>query len=201
MNSQIDIRHVLPAIRVPALIMHRTGDRSLSVEGSRYMARQIPGGRYVEYEGDDHLPWAGNTEAVLDDVEEFLTGARHVVEADRMLATVMFVDIVRSTERAAEIGDRKWREVLEGFYSMVRRNVERFRGREIDTAGDGFFGTFDGPARAVRCAQGIGNDVPVLGIAIRAGVIPAKSRLLAVRSVGSPYTLERGWRAKRGPAR
>jgi pimeloyl-ACP methyl ester carboxylesterase len=170
MNSQIDIRHVLPAIRVPALIMHRTGDRGLRVEGSRYMARQIPGAKYVEYEGDDHIPWAGNTEVVLDDVEEFLTGARPAAEPDRMLATIMFVDIVRSTEKAAEIGDRKWRVLLEDFYSTVRRNVERFRGREIDTVGDGFFGTFDGPARAVRCAQGIGNDVPALGISVRAGV-------------------------------
>ena len=117
MNSQIDVRHVLPAIRVPALIMHRTGDCALNVDGSRYMARQISGAKYIEYEGEDHLPWAGNTDAVLGDVEEFLTGARQVAEPDRVLATVMFVDIVRSTEKAAEIGDRKWRDLLEGFYA------------------------------------------------------------------------------------
>jgi pimeloyl-ACP methyl ester carboxylesterase len=179
MNFQIDVCPVLPAIRVPSLIMHRTGDRALSVEGSRYMARQIPGAKYVEYEGEDHVPWAGNVDAVLGDVEEFLTGARQVTEPDRVLATVMFVDIVRSTEKASEIGDRKWREVLEDFYGVVRRNLERFRGREIDTAGDGFFGTFDGPARAVRCAQGIGNEVSVLGIAIRAGVHTGEVEVIA----------------------
>lgn len=170
MNALIDVRDVLPAIRVPSLIMHSAGDRQLNVEGSRYIARQIPGAKYVEYAGDDHLPWAGDTDAILGDIEEFLTGARHAAEPDRVLATVMFVDIVRSTERAAEIGDRKWRNLLEAFYALVRRNLERHRGREIDTAGDGFFGTFDGPARAVRCAQGIGNEVSALGIAIRAGV-------------------------------
>jgi pimeloyl-ACP methyl ester carboxylesterase len=179
MNSQIDVRDVLPTIRVPALIMHRTGDRALSVEGSRYMARQIPGAKYVEYKGEDHVPWAGNVDAVLGDVEEFLTGARQVTEPDRVLATVMFVDIVRSTEKASEIGDRKWRELLEDFYGVVRRNLERFRGREIDTAGDGFFSTFDGPARAVRCAQGIGNEVSVLGIAIRAGVHTGEVEVIA----------------------
>jgi class 3 adenylate cyclase len=179
MNFQIDVCPVLPAIRVPALIMHCTGDRALSVEGSRYMARQIPGAKYVEYEGDDHLPWPGNTDVVLGDMEEFLTGARQATEPDRVLATVMFVDIVRSTEKAAEIGDRKWRELLEGFYAMVRRNLERFRGREIDTAGDGFFGTFDGPARAVRCAQGIGSEASALGIAIRAGVHTGEVEVIA----------------------
>ena len=170
MNAQIDVRPVLSAIHVPSLIMHRTGDRSLRVEGSRYTARQIPGAKYLEYAGDDHLPWVGDVEAVLGDIEEFLTGARHVSEPDRVLATVVFVDIVKSTERAAEIGDRRWRTLLESFYALMRRNLERYRGREIDTAGDGFFCTFDGPARAVRCAQGIGTEVSNLGITVRAGV-------------------------------
>lgn len=179
MNSQIDTRHVLSAIRVPTLIMHRTGDGAIPVEGSRYMAKGIRGAKYIEYDGEDHLPWGANTDAVIGDVEEFLTGARHAAEPDRVLATVMFVDIVRSTERIAEIGDRKWRDVLEGFYAMIRRNLERFRGREIDTAGDGFFGTFDGPARAVRCAQGIGHEVSALGIEIRAGVHTGEVEVVA----------------------
>jgi class 3 adenylate cyclase len=179
MNSQIDVRRVLPTIRVPTLIMHRAGDRALPAEGSRYMATQIPEARYLEYEGDDHLPWAGNTDAVLGDIEEFLTGARHVAEAERVLATVMFVDIVRSTERIADLGDRRWRDLLEGFYAMVRRNVDRFRGREVDTAGDGFFGTFDGPARAVRCAHGIRSDVSALGVEVRAGVHTGEVELMA----------------------
>lgn len=179
MNSQIDARHILSAIRVPTLIMHRTGDGAIPVEGSRYMAKGIRGAKYIEYDGEDHLPWGANTDAVIGDVEEFLTGARHAAEPDRVLATVMFVDIVRSTERIAEIGDRKWRDVLEGFYAMIRRNLERFRGREIDTAGDGFFGTFDGPARAVRCAQGIGHEVSALGIEIRAGVHTGEVEVVA----------------------
>ncbi len=170
MNDQIDMRHVLPAIRVPTLIMHRTGDRAVAVGASRFMAERIPGAKLVEYPGDDHIPWTSDAEAVLGDIEEFVTGARHAPEPDRVLATVMFVDIVKSTERAAAIGDRKWRELLGDFYGTVRRNLERYRGREVDTAGDGFFGTFDGPARAVRCAQGISNDVSSLGIAVRAGV-------------------------------
>jgi pimeloyl-ACP methyl ester carboxylesterase len=170
MNDQIDVRHVLPAVRVPTLIMHRAGDRTVAVGASRFMAERIPGAKLVEYPGDDHIPWTSDAEAVLGDIEEFVTGARHAPEADRVLATVMFVDIVKSTERVAEIGDHKWRGLLEGFYGTVRRSLERFRGREIDTAGDGFFATFDGPARAVRCAQAISSDVPALGIAVRAGV-------------------------------
>jgi len=171
MNSQIDIRHILPAIRVPTLIMHRIGDRTVDARAGRYMAGRIPGARYAEYVGDDHLPWTSeDAERIAGDIEQFVTGARHAPEADRVLATVMFVDIVKSTERAAEIGDHKWRGLLEGFYGTVRRNLERYRGREVDTAGDGFLGTFDGPARAVRCAQGISTDVSSLGIAVRVGV-------------------------------
>ncbi len=170
MNTQVDIRHVLPAIRVPTLILHRTGDLDIDVGGSRYMGRQIPGAKYVELPGDDHLPWVGGHEAILDEVEEFLTGVRRGPEPDRVLATVLFTDIVGSTEQAAAAGDRRWRDLLEGYHARVRKEIERFRGREIDTVGDGFFAAFDGPARAIRCACAVNDAVRQLGIQIRAGL-------------------------------
>ncbi len=170
MNGQIDIRHVMPSIRVPSLIMHRAGDRTVALEAARFMAERIPDARLIAYPGDDHLPWTSECEQVVGDIEEFLTGTRHAAEVDRVLATVMFADIVKSTERAAEIGDRKWRELLQDFYGVVRKNLGRYRGREVDTAGDGLLATFDGPARAVRCAQAINDDMPSLGLAVRAGV-------------------------------
>jgi len=170
MNSQIDVRAALPAISAPSLIMHFTGDRSLRVGGSRYMAQNIRGARLVEFPGDDHLPWTSSPESVLNEIEEFLTGSRHVEEPDRVLATVMFADIVDSTQRAAAVGDRAWTQELQGFYGLARRELGRFRGREIDTAGDGYFATFDGPARAVRCAQSIAGEMAQRGLIIRAGL-------------------------------
>ncbi|MGQ0570986.1 MAG: adenylate/guanylate cyclase domain-containing protein [Armatimonadota bacterium] len=170
MNTAVDIRHILPAIRVPTLIIHRTGDRDIDVGGSRYMAERIVGAKYVELSGDDHIPWVGDQDAILDEVEEFLTGVRRGPEPDRVLATILFVDIVGSTERAAQIGDRKWRDVLEGYYAAVRRELARFRGREIDAVGDGVFAMFDGPARAIRCACEIGDTLRSLGINTRAGL-------------------------------
>src|SRR5687768_182885 len=149
MNAQIDIRHVLPAIRVPTLIMHRTADRIIDLQAARYLAQKVPGVKYVEYPGEDHLPWTSpDAERIAGDIEQFLTGARHDVESDRVLATVMFADIVDSTQRAAAIGDRAWTRELQEFYGLARRQLERYRGREVDTAGDGYFATFDGPARA-----------------------------------------------------
>jgi pimeloyl-ACP methyl ester carboxylesterase len=141
MNTQIDIRNVLPAIRVPTLILHRVGDRDIDVGGARYMAEHIPRAKYVELRGDDHLPFVGDQESILDEVEEFLTGARHYYEPDRVLATVLFTDIVGSTERAATLGDRHWRELLELHNRLVSGQLERFGGREVDTAGDGFLAT------------------------------------------------------------
>jgi len=171
MNAQIDIRPILPAIRVPALIMHRTGDRATHAGGSRLMAQLISGARYVEYSGDDHLPWTqDDMDRIVDDIQEFVTGSRPIEEADRVLATVMFADIVDSTQRAAKIGDRAWTGELQDFYGLARRELERFRGREIDTAGDGYFATFDGPARAVRCAQSIAREMSQRGLSIRAGL-------------------------------
>ena len=170
MNWEVDARHVLPMIRVPALVLHRTGDRAVRVEEGRYIAEHLTGARLVELPGDDHLPWVGDVDAIVDEVEEFLTGVRHHAEADRVLATVLFSDIVGSTERAAALGDRKWRDLLEGYYALARRELTRFRGREVDTAGDGFFAAFDGPARAIRCAEAISKGVRSLGIEVRAGL-------------------------------
>jgi class 3 adenylate cyclase len=169
MNSQIDVRPVLPAVRVPTLVLHRRGDRDSQLDESRYIAARIPGARFVELEGEDHVPWI-DSDQVLDEVEEFLTGVRRGPELDRVLATVLFTDIVRSTERAVEVGDRRWRHLLERHHELVRRQLERFRGEEVDTAGDGFLATFDGPARAIRCAQAIRDQARELGLEVRAGV-------------------------------
>jgi pimeloyl-ACP methyl ester carboxylesterase len=170
MAIETDVRHLLPAIRVPTLIIHRTGDLVCHVEGARYMAERIPGARYVELAGDDHTPWTGDSDAVLDHIQEFLTGARGVPEPDRVLATVLFTDIVGSTERAAALGDRRWREVCDSHDALVRRELARFRGREVETAGDSFLATFDGPARAIRCATAAADAVRPLGIQLRAGL-------------------------------
>ncbi len=170
MTRDLDVRDILPAIRVPTLIIHRTGDTLIRVEHSRYMADRIPGARLVELPGEDHLWWFGDQDAIVDEVEEFLTGARSAPEPDRMLATVLFTDIVGSTERAAELGDKHWRELLERHSAIIRRELERHRGREVKTTGDGFLATFDGPARGIRCASAIVDAVRPVGIEIRAGL-------------------------------
>jgi class 3 adenylate cyclase len=170
MNAEMDVRHVLPAVRVPTLLLHSVGDRALDVRGSRYMAERIPGAKYVELPGSDHLPWGEDADQILDEVEEFLTGVRHGPEPDRVLATILFTDIVGSTEKAAAVGDRRWRDLLEGHHRVVRRELGRFRGQEVDTTGDGFLATFDGPARAVRCARAVSDGVRPLGLEVRAGL-------------------------------
>ena len=170
MNIDIDIRHVLPAIRVPTLLLHSRIDRVIDFGASQYMREHIAGARLVELQGIDHVPWGCDSELILDEIEEFLTGARPRVEPDRLLVTVLFTDIVGATERAADVGDRRWHDLLESHHTLVRRELERFRGREIDTAGDGFLAAFDGPARAVRCACAISREVHALGLEIRAGL-------------------------------
>jgi pimeloyl-ACP methyl ester carboxylesterase len=170
MNREIDVRHILPSVTVPTLILHRTGERVVSVEHARYLAKHIPRAKLVELPGIDHMIGVGDNDAILDEVEEFLTGSRHTADLGRVVSTVLFTDIVGSTEKAVQIGDRKWRDLLERYYVLARRQLERFRGREIDTAGDGLFATFDGPARAVRCAQAIGENAKSLGIEVRAGL-------------------------------
>ena len=170
MNTQIDIRHVLPTIRVPTLILHRKNDRDARFEEGRWMAGQIPSARFVELDGQDHLPWVGDQDAILDEVQEFFTGARSSPDSHRVLATVLFTDIVGSTECAVRMGDHAWRQLLETHHALVRTELARFRGREIKTVGDAFIATFDGPARAVRCACSIRDRVKELGIEIRAGL-------------------------------
>jgi class 3 adenylate cyclase len=170
MNSYIDIRDVLPTIQAPTLVLHRTGDHDVDVAEGRYLASRIPEAKFVELPGDDHWIAAGNVDEIADEIEEFLTGTRPMPDPDRVLATVLFTDIVGSTERAAELGDRRWRDLLSTHDAAVRRELERFRGREVDTAGDGFLAAFDGPARAVRCALSAGDAVRQLGVEIRAGI-------------------------------
>ena len=170
MNREIDVRDVLPSIQAPTLILHRVGERVIHVENARYMARRIPGAKLVELPGIDHMPWVGDFEPIVQETAQFLTGARHAAESERVLATVQFTDIVQSTERAAALGDRKWRELLESFQALVRESLAQWRGREIDTAGDGFLAAFDGPARAIRCAAAIRERARGHGIEIRAGV-------------------------------
>jgi class 3 adenylate cyclase len=170
MNTQIDTRAVLPTIRVPTLVLHRTGDLESHVEEGRWIASRIPGARFGELLGEDHLPWVGDQNSMLDEIQQFLTGERPTPEPDRVLSTVLFTDIVGSTERAAEMGDRDWRELLDSHHRLVRRELARFRGREVDSAGDGFLAAFDGPARAVRCALAAGDAVSALGLRIRAGL-------------------------------
>jgi class 3 adenylate cyclase len=170
MNREIDVRHVLPATRVPTLILHRTADHVIDVAHARYLAQHVPGAKLIELSGEIHSPWLGDRDALLDAVEQFLTGGRRVHEPERLLATVLFADIVGSTERAAALGDRPWRELLEGFYARVREALHLYRGREISTAGDGFLATFDGPARAIRCAGAIRDRVSSLNLEVRCGL-------------------------------
>jgi class 3 adenylate cyclase len=170
MNSRIDVRDVLPTLSVPTLMLHRTGDRDVNVEEGRYIAERIPGARFLELPGDEHVIAAGDVDRLADEIEEFLTGVRPAPEPDRVLTTVLFTDIVGSTDRAVALGDREWSDLLERHHALVRAELERFRGREIDTAGDGFLATFDGPARAVRCASAVRDAVRALGLEVRAGV-------------------------------
>ena len=166
-----DVRAVLPTISVPTLVLHRADDHYYLVGHGRYMAEHIPNASYVELPGDDHVFYAGNQDQILDEIQGFLTGSRGSPDLDRVLATVLFTDLVASTDRAAVLGDRAWRRTLDEHDTLVAEAVERFRGRRIKTTGDGVLATFDGPARAIRCAGEIGEDVRRrLGIEVRAGL-------------------------------
>jgi class 3 adenylate cyclase/alpha-beta hydrolase superfamily lysophospholipase len=170
MAAQIDVRAVCGALSVPTLIIHRTGDPVLNVAASRELNAMIRGAHYVELEGAAHLPWVGDSNAVLEEIEEFMTGLRHGPPVDRVLSTIMFTDIVESTQTAARLGDRSWRSLLDDHDSITRREVERFRGRVIKSTGDGALATFDGPARAVRCATAIRDALSSFGLQVRVGV-------------------------------
>lgn len=173
MNMSIDVRHVLPAVRVPTLVVNRVDDRAAA--GSRYIAEHIPGARHLELPGADHAEFVGDCKPFLRELEQFLGEAWEARQSEanqpeRVLATVLFTDIVDSTATAVELGDARWRELVQAHHGLVRRQLARFRGTEIDTAGDGFFASFDGPARAIRCACAISEGVRELGIEIRAGL-------------------------------
>jgi class 3 adenylate cyclase len=170
MNMEVDISNVLPAIRVPTLVLHRTGDRICKVEEGRYIAERIPGVKYVELPGEDHIPWVGDSDSIVREIEMFATQSWREVEPDRVLATVMFTDIVGSTSKTAELGDRDWRDLLGEHHARIRSQLSRFRGVEMDTAGDGFFAVFDGPARAINCAKSIHRTLANLGLEARIGV-------------------------------
>ena len=187
--EEIDTRGVLPAIDVPTLIVQRRGDRISPVEQGRYLAEAIPGARYVELDGEDHIPIVGDQDSVLDEIEEFLVGSRGGAESERALATILFTDIVGSTERAAELGDRRWRELLERHDAAVRRQLVRHRGREVKTMGDGFLATFDGPARAIRCAAGVREGVAGLGLDVRAGIHTGEVELIGSDVGGMAVTI------------
>lgn len=170
MISEVDVRHVLASIQVPTLVLHRAEDAVVQPGAARDLAAGIRGARLVEVPGADHVLWGGDVDRVADEMQEFLTGSRHEVETDRVLATVMFTDIVDSTRRASELGDRRWRSLIEQHDQRVRQEIARFRGREVKSLGDGFLATFDGPARAVRCAQSIARSVRALELEVRGGV-------------------------------
>jgi len=170
MNTYIDIRNVLPSIHVPTLVVHRRGDKDVDVGNGVYLAKNIPGAKFVELSGEDHILAAGDTDAVVDQIEEFLTGVRPPRRADRVLATILFTDIVDSTKKANEIGDAHWKNLLLKHNDVVRNELSRFRGREVKTTGDGFVATFDGPGRAIWCARAIMESVKSIGISVRAGL-------------------------------
>jgi pimeloyl-ACP methyl ester carboxylesterase len=181
---EIDVRSILPSVQAPTLVLHRREDAIVNVGQGRYVAERIPGARFVELSGIDHVPFIGDQDSILAEVEEFVTGARPAPEADRVLATVLFTDVVGSTERAAGLGDRRWKDLLEQHHAAVRRELERFRGVEVDTAGDGFLARFDGPARAVQCARAIVEAVHRLDLDVRSGVHTGECELIGEKIGG-----------------
>jgi class 3 adenylate cyclase len=184
MNSHVDVRDVLPSIQCPAVVMHRVDDRDANIEEGRYIATRIPGARFVEFPGADHSWWTEGQDEIIDQIEEFVTGARPAPQPNRVLATILFTDIVGSTGRLRELGDHGWAQLLLRHHAIVRREIEHFRGREIDTAGDGFLATFDGPARAIRCAVAVRDAVRGLGLEVRAGLHTGECELLGDKVAG-----------------
>ncbi|HWT78637.1 MAG TPA: adenylate/guanylate cyclase domain-containing protein, partial [Candidatus Methylomirabilis sp.] len=169
-NAEIDVRDILPSIQVPTLVLHRTGDLVCAIDNGRYLADHIPNAKFVELAGDDHFPNLGDSDAIVGEIEEFLTGARAAPHPDRVLATVLFSDICSSTERAAELGDHRWTELLERHDEIVRRQLEHNRGRWVNSTGDGLVASFDGPARAIHCAIALRDALQGEGLDVRVGV-------------------------------
>lgn len=181
---QIDVRSALATIRMPTLILHRADNTYVRVDNGRYLAEHIAEARFIELPGRDHYFNAGDTEAMLGPVQEFLTGTTDAPAEHRVLATVLFTDIVDATARAQQLGDRRWKDLIEDHHSLVRRALERHRGREVDTAGDGFFATFDGPARGVRCGLAIRDGLRELGIDVRVGLHTGECELIGPKVGG-----------------
>lgn len=184
MMTERDVRHLLPAIRVATLIVHRIGDKPVRAGHARYLADHITGAKYVELPGQDHLPWCGDLDSVLGEVREFLAGERADVESDRILTTVLLCDIVDSTRRLAELGDHGWKQILMNFYALADDKLHHFRGRKLDTAGDGLFAAFDGPARAVRCGAALAHAVHAPGVQLRVGVHTGECEVLGEKVSG-----------------
>lgn len=182
--TELDVRHVLPAIRVATMILHRTDDRPIRVGHARYLAEHIAGARYVEVAGQDHIFWVGDYEQMLGESREFLTGERAESEPDRILTTVLFCDIVDSTRRLSELGDHDWKKLLVDFYALADDKLHHFRGRKLDSAGDGLFASFDGPARAVRCGVALAHAVQALGVQLRVGVHTGECEVLGDKVSG-----------------
>lgn len=176
-NTEIDIRHVLPAIGAPTLVLHRRRDRDARIEEGQFIARQIPNARFVELDGEDHLLWVGDQDRLLDEIERFLTGSLRAAASERVLATILYTDIVGSTEQAARLGDARWKDLLQRHHAAVRGEFARFGARELNAMGDGFLASFDGPARAIRCAAAIRSAVRSLGLRIRAGIHTGECQL------------------------
>jgi class 3 adenylate cyclase len=178
MSAAIDVRDILSAIHVPTLVVHRARDRAVDIAHGRFLAERIKGAKFVELSGEDHLWWVGDSEAIIHEVQEFLTGERQV-EPDRVLATVFFTDIVNSTKRAAMMGDRRWRDLLDNHNTLLAAEIERFGGRVVKSMGDGILATFDSPAQAIQCAQAATREVQKLGIEIRVGLHTGEVELIA----------------------
>jgi pimeloyl-ACP methyl ester carboxylesterase len=179
MNSQIDTSNILSSVNVPTLVIHRNDDVAVNVEGGRYLANMIPDAKYVELPGADHLPWVGdNRNQILDEIAKFLTGGLGVIEVDRVLATILFTDIVDSTKHAADMGDQRWRNLLDQHNAVMHKNIIRYRGRIIKSTGDGILAIFDGPARAIRCAFSAKEEINQIGVEIRAGLHTGEIELI-----------------------
>jgi class 3 adenylate cyclase len=199
MAFAIDVRAIVPTIEVPTLILHAPHDQVCHVENGRFLARTIPNARFVELSGIDHVPWGDCADEIVTHMSEFLTGSREPIQPERVLATILFTDIVGSTETAADLGDRRWRDLLERHHETVRRELTLHRGRELDTAGDGFLAAFDGPARAIRCAQAVTAAAHPLGLRIRAGIHTGECDRLGEKLTGIAVHIGARVAAEAGP--